>query len=128
MIAILRSGGQFIWMQFLIAVIILVVTIRHIVALYSGKTAVASEDESRFGSILFWGAFSAVLGFFAHYLGLYAAMRVIETAHDISPAVVAGGYGASLVCVISGLVILMASMIIWLLLRWLYRRQAGGRI
>lgn len=124
---ILRSGGHFIWMQLLIAVIIVSVTVKHILALYRTKGKAVPENELQPGSILFWGGFSVVLGFFAHYMGLYRAMRAIETAHDISPAIVAGGYGDSLVCVISGLVLLMASMLIWLTLRLLFRRQAGRR-
>jgi len=127
MIYLFQSGGGFMWLQGLIALIVLYLSGKYICAILLKPDAVDSTIDQRLNSLLFWGMFSTVLGFFAHYLGLYSAMRVIEASRDISPAIVAGGYSASLIVVITGLLLLLASMILWLLLRRLLRSMRGRR-
>ena len=73
-------------------------------------------------TILFWGSLSVVLGVFAHFVGLYEAMQAIKVAGDISPAIVAGGYAMSLITILSGLSLFLASAIIWMVLNWKYKK------
>jgi len=78
--------------------------------------------ESGINAIVFWGAISAIVGFFAHYLGVYYAMLAIQRANDISPAIVAYGSSMSLITILTGLTIFIFSAIIWFVLRWRYKQ------
>ena len=79
--------------------------------------------EKGINSILFWGAFSVVVGFFAHFLGIMYAMEAIKAASDISPSIVAGGYSVSLITILFGLIIFMIAALIWFILRVLLNRN-----
>ncbi len=73
-------------------------------------------------AILFWGIICIVIGFMAHFLGLYQATRAISQATDISPAVVAMGYAQSLVTILFGMLIFMIAAILWFIMRWQHKR------
>ena len=77
--------------------------------------------ENGINAVLFWGIMSIIIGVFAHFIGIYAAMNAIMMANDISPAIVASGYAVSLITILFGLFILMLSSILWFILRWKYK-------
>ena len=116
MINFIQSGGIYMWLLLIIAIVILVLTITKGIQLYAKKEN-NKQLENGVNAILFWGAFSLVLGFFAHFHGVYMAMQAIKAANDISPAIVAGGYAVSLITILTGLFLFMFSAIIWFLYR-----------
>ncbi|MBN1561472.1 MotA/TolQ/ExbB proton channel family protein [candidate division KSB1 bacterium] len=116
MINFIASGGIYMWPLLIIAIAILVLAITKGVQLYS-KNENKKQLENGINAILFWGAFSLVLGFFAHFHGVYMAMGAIQAANDISPAIVAGGYAVSLITILTGLFLFMFSAIIWFIYR-----------
>ena len=116
MINFFQSGGIYMWLLLIIAIVILVLTITKGIQLYAKKEN-NKQLENGVNAILFWGAFSLVLGFFAHFHGVYLAMQAIKAANDISPAIVAGGYAVSLITILTGLFLFMFSAIIWFLYR-----------
>jgi len=107
------DGGMFMWLLLIIAIVIVVLAISNGVQLYSNKDKNKIRLENSINSILFWGGFSLVLGFFAHFMGIYQAMLAIQRASDISPAIVAGGYAMSIITILTGLFLLMVSSVIW---------------
>ena len=113
MIQFFMDGGAFMWLLLIIAIVIVILSITNGIQLYSQKEKNKKQLENGVNSILFWGGFSLVLGFFAHFMGIYQAMLGIRAASDISPAIVAGGYAVSIITILSGLFILMISSIIW---------------
>ena len=113
MIQFFMEGGSFMWLLLIIAIVIVVLSITNGIQLYSKKEKNKSQIENSINSILFWGGFSLVLGFFAHFMGVYQAMLAIRSAGDISPAIVAAGYAMSIITILSGLFILLVSSIIW---------------
>ncbi|MBN2008578.1 hypothetical protein JW960_04440 [candidate division KSB1 bacterium] len=117
------QGGPFMWVLLILAIVIVIISIRRIIDLTIKKSSINHAIFERgLASILFWGIMAAIIGHLAHYYGLYLAMMAIMQAADISPAIVAGGFGVSLITIISGLFILMVSAIIWYVLRWQYKR------
>jgi len=122
MIQFFLDGGMMMWFLLIIAFVILVLSIRKAIQLYSNQEVSKSVMESGINAIVFWGAISAIVGFFAHYLGVYYAMIAISQANDISPAIVARGYSMSLITILTGLTIFIISAIIWLILRWRYKQ------
>ena len=117
MVQFFLEGGPFMWVLLIIAIVIVVLAMTNGLQLYSDKEKNKGKLENGINSILFWGGFSLVLGFFAHFLGIYNAMLAIRSAGDISPAIVAAGYAMSTITILSGLFILMVASIIWFVLK-----------
>jgi biopolymer transport protein ExbB/TolQ len=122
MLTLFMQGGMYMWPLLLFAIIILVLSIKKIIDLFFNPDLSQVKLESGINSILFWGGMSVLIGFLGHYHGLYLAMQAISRASDISPAVVAMGYGVSLISVLFGLLILLFSLITWFVLRWRFKQ------
>ncbi len=99
------QGGIFMWFILIFAVVNLVLTIKKVIQLFGGTDSSPKQAESGINAILFWGSMSVVVGFYAHFLGLFFAMQAISQAGDVSPAIVAKGFGVSLIPVLFGLVV-----------------------
>ena len=115
------------WLFLILAALILYISVRKTMQLYGHKDLPKSTLETGINAIIFWGAISAVLGFFTHYLGVYYAMVAISQANDISPAIVAYGYSMSLITILTGLTIFIFSAVIWFVLRWRYKQISTVR-
>jgi len=122
MIQFFMSGGLMMWFLGIIAIVIIALSVRKAIQLYGNQELTKPILESGINAIIFWGAIAAIVGFLSHYLGLYYAMFAIMEANDISPAIVAGGYAASLITILSGLTIFIISLIIWFVLRWRFKQ------
>ena len=115
------AGGSYMWLLLVIAVVIVVQAITKGIQL-ANKDKNKAQLESGINSILFWGAFAVVLGFFAHFHGIYQAMQAIQAAADISPAIVAGGYAVSIITILTGLFICMFAALIWFIYKSILAR------
>ena len=111
-------GGAFMWPLLLILIGIIMLSIKKAINIFSGKNLDQARLSSGLNTILFWGLISIVIGFLAHFWGLYMAMMSITQAADISPTIVAEGMAVSLITIIFGLLIFLISGIVWLFLRW----------
>ena len=117
MISLFIQGGLFMWPLLLVAIVIIVLSIKKIIEI-TPTTKLNSRIEKGINVIPFWGAMAVLIGFLAHYWGITMAMDAITKANDISPSIVAQGYKVSLITIIFGLLIFMFSAIIWFILRW----------
>ena len=122
MIQFFREGGEMMWLFVLLVLLIVYLSIKKLIQLYGKEDLPKSTLETGINAIIFWGAISAILGFFAHYLGVYYAMQAIYKANDISPAIVAQGYSMSLITILTGLIIFILSAVIWFILRWRFKQ------
>ena len=113
MFSLFLAGGSFMWLLLVILLVVVVLAITKGVQLFSNKEKNIKKLENGVNAILFWGIYSVVVGFFAHFLGILYAMEAIKRAADISPAIVAGGYSVSLLTILFGLIIFMIAAIIW---------------
>lgn len=112
-----QAGGIFMWLLLALLIVVLALSVVRALQIFSSKEKNKKQLESGVNSILFWGAYSVVVGFFAHFLGIMYAMNAIQAASDISPAIVAGGYSVSLITILFGLIIFMIAALIWFVLR-----------
>lgn len=71
-------------------------------------------------AILFWGAFGLIAGALGTVVGMVLAAQSIETAGEVSTALVWGGIKLALLSTALGLLILAVSSLVWfgLQLRW----------
>jgi biopolymer transport protein ExbB/TolQ len=112
------EGGIFMWPILIIAISIVILSIKKAIDLFGRTDLNQKQLESGLNAIVFWGAISSVFGFLAHFAGMYMAMVSIAEANDISPSIVARGFSVSLIPILFGLVIFMLSGILWLIFRW----------
>lgn len=125
MISFIQKGGPFMWLILVIAIAIVVLTVKKVIDFFVKKNLNKLELESGLNAIIFWGAISALIGFLGHFMGVFYAMEAISEANDISPAIVAMGYGVSLITILSGLTVFLISSIIWFVFRWQLKVRAG---
>ncbi len=125
MIEFFFKGGYMMWLLLLIAIVILVLTVKKVLDLFVNKSLPSNKLETGINAIFFWGGISALLGAFAHFHGMYISMIIISEANDISPAIVAAGYGVSLIAMLAGLLIFIISAIIWFVFRWRFKKLAA---
>jgi hypothetical protein len=109
---------------------LLAITIAIDVLIIVNITRVArggSTDNQRMtnsiNSILFWGAFSAVMGFLGQYTGIYNALGAIINAPEISPKAVMTGFRESFTTTLWGLNNLLWAAFSWAVLRAWYRKS-----
>ena len=111
-------GGAFMWPLLFILIGIIILSIKKAIDIFTGKNLDRVHSSSGLNTILFWGLISIVIGFLAHFQGIYMAMVSISHADDISPTIVAAGMAVSLITIIFGLLIFLLSGIVWIFLRW----------
>lgn len=130
MFTFIETGGPFGWLILILALVNTVLVIRKAIQLGSDKPVTGNTFESGLNAILFWGIICAVLGFLGQYTGIYNAMGAISKATELSPAVMARGFGQSFTTTLMGLNVLVLSAIAWFVLHTLYqrmKRDQGGR-
>lgn len=123
MLHLFFKGGIFMWPLLIILLSIIFISLKKAIDLFLRKNLEAKHIESGLNAILFWGVLSIIIGFIAHFCGLYLAMVEIANANDISPAIVAHGFAVSLITIIFGMLIFLFSAIFWLILRWRYKQR-----
>ena len=126
MAAFISQTGMFGWFQLLITLILLYITAKNSFLLCIRKGPLPDGIDQSLAGLVFWGAFAAVFGFFAHYLGMFNALQAISAANEISPAAVSGSCAASLLTVLAGLAQLLFGMIAWFILKHRYRTRVQG--
>jgi len=122
MLHFFNAGGPFMWLLLFAAIAIIILSIKKSLELFGKKDPNQTNLEKGINAIIFWGGISVVLGFFAHFFGMYQAMLAISKVPDISPAVIAEGYAVSLTTILFGLFIFLFAAIFWFLLRWKYKQ------
>lgn len=123
MIQFINEGGPYMWGLLALALVVVVLAVKKSIQLFGKTEWTPDQLGTGLNAIVFWGGMSAVLGFYAHFLGIYYAMQEIARASDISPAIVARGYQMALTTVLTGLFIFMISAIIWFILKWQLKRR-----
>ncbi len=124
MVRFFLSCGPWLWPLALLAVVIVVLTVRRILDLFVRKDPIGPGMESGLNAILFWGAIAAVLGILGQVSGIYRALGFIVQATEISPRVCAMGLAESFTTTICGLVLFLGSALVWMALGSRFRRRA----
>jgi biopolymer transport protein ExbB/TolQ len=122
MFDLIMKGGPYMYLLVLFSVMIIGLSIKKAFDLFGSQDRTHSQMESGIHAIVFWGGISLLIGLFSHFHGLYLAMQAISRANDISPAIVAEGYGLSLITILAGLFIFIFSLILWFVFRWRVKR------
>jgi len=102
----------------ILSLVIAVLVVRRAVQLFRRSFTPGPAWDAGLNSILFWGGFTAVLGFFGQCLGIYRALTEISHASEISPTVTAMGFYISFIPTLLGLAVLVVAALCWYALRF----------
>jgi len=120
-------GGPFLWLQALLSLVILVLTLFNVLRLLGvGELGMARLGRS-VDAILFWGAVTAVIGFMGTWSGLLLAFRLMARYGLSKPQALFMGISEAHITTAVGLGILLIAGFLWLGLRaWIERRKAAA--
>ncbi len=98
-----------------------------VVAVVNGIPILRAEvdlDNSarKIGYVKSLGLFAAIIGILGQLIGLFMAFNAIESAGDVSPSLVAGGFKVSMITTLYGLFIYAISLFIWFGLSFMINR------
>lgn len=113
--------GPYKWPMLLLSVLVILLVVKKAIELMiPGLTY--RQKASGINAILFWGSISMALGIFSQTVSLWAALREIMAADDISPVIVLIGYYGSFISTLLGTATLIFSALAWWLFRYLVKR------
>ena len=121
---LIRQSGPTGTLIVILSLVIAALVVRRAIQLSRRSFTPGPAWEAGLNSILFWGAFTAVLGFLGQCLGIYHALTEISHASEISPTVVAMGFYISFTPTLLGLTVLVVAALCWYALRfWSHQVQ-----
>ncbi len=126
MFELIRMSGHFGSLAAILGLVVLALVVIKAVQLSRGNVTPGQAWESSLNTILFWGAFAAVLGFLGQCYGIYEAMMASRAAEEIAPWVVAMGFFVSFTSTLIGLAVLSVAALCWFVLRFWSQRVTAG--
>lgn len=114
--------GPYKWPMILLSVLVIVLVLKKAIELMLPGLS-HKQRVSGINAILFWGCMSMALGIFSQTVSLWAALREIIAADDISPVIVLIGYYGSFISTLLGAATLIFSALAWWLFRYLVKRM-----
>ena len=125
MMTFIRQSGPFILLQFLLALIIFVLTVVNLVRLTLRKGDRAARLGTSIDAILFWGCLTAVFGFLGQWVGLNKAGHALQQYGAVNPQNVILGVGESLGTTVFGMFTLVVAAFLWFGLRLVQGRRTA---
>lgn len=119
------QAGPFIWLQFLIVWVVVLLAMVNAVLLALRRGKPAARLRTSIDSILFWGCLTAILGFLAQWIGLNRAANHVIDRGVVNPQFVMLGLGESLHTTVFGLFTLLGAGFLWFALRAAQDRRAA---
>ena len=119
----IQQSGPFILLQFLIALVILVLTVVNAIRLASPEGRSSPGLRKSIDAILFWGCLTAIFGFLGQWVGLNKAAHAVAEAGAVNPSLVILGIGESLGTTVFGMFTLVVAGFLWFGLRVIQHRR-----
>lgn len=124
MLRFIQQSGPFVLLQFLLALVILILTLVNGIRLALPSTRRSPGLPRSIDAILFWGCLTAIFGFLGQWVGLNRAANAVAQAGAVSPPMVILGIGESLGTTVFGMFTLMVAAFLWFGLRLARHRWA----
>ena len=118
-----QGGPAFMSIVYLLWIVVIIMTLRIIYDLLRGKKTTAKLKKEN-EVILFTGSFAFLVGVLGQVIGMFEALKVMETVKDISPAILAGGLRVSIIAPLYGLTLLVVSGLLWFVFRQIIWNRA----
>ncbi len=103
------------FMSFVSVILIAMIawTIYQALPIVLDKVTNIDQTRERVKHIKTIGLFGFITGILGQLVGLYEAFKAIETAGDVSPALLMGGLKVSMISTIYGFIVFLLSLLIW---------------
>ena len=124
MLTFVQQAGPFIWIQGLLALVVLVLTLVNLWRLADLSGDDAQRLRTGIDAVLFWGCLTAILGFLGQWNGLHRAANFVYDKGIVNPQLVVLGLGESLSTSVFGMFVLVAALFLWFGLRTLQELRA----
>lgn len=108
------------------ALMVLILAGRAAWRMRSGEAGVQGLVRSTIDGSLFWGGYALILGVLGTVLGMTLAAHAVETVGEVHTSLVWGGVKVAMSTTIYGLLVFLASGLVWYALRHVHRRTAIG--
>lgn len=108
-----RGGPGFMGILSILLVAMVAWIVYHFIVAYSGHKMSIETALRKLGYGRAIGLFALVLGFLGQLIGLSHAMSIVANMGGISPGVLAGGVGVSMICPAYGIFIYLFSLLLW---------------
>lgn len=108
-----KIGGPYMKVISIMAVLMIVITIRKAWQVFGKKQA----DFKLLDLILMAGSLAAAIGIFSQIVGIVQALEAIRAAADISPQIVMGGAIVSFYAPIWGFMVFIMSLLFYFILK-----------
>lgn len=126
MFDLIRVSGPCGLLAAILGLVVLVLVVIKTVQLARRNMTPGRAWESSLNTIIFWGAYAAVLGFLGQCYGIYEAMLAIRQAGELSPVVVVMGFAVSFTSTLIGVGALAFAALCWFALRFWSQRVTVG--
>jgi biopolymer transport protein ExbB/TolQ len=125
MVDFFKQGGLFMWPILIVAIVILWIAARSWLRTRTleGSDAVV---ETGVDAVLFWGVWVLVIGLLGTFTGIYQAAGAIERAPAVSANLIWGGVRVALTTTLAGFLVFAVAALMWLGLRFSYRRRVAA--
>jgi len=113
MVRFILSCGPYGPVLVILSAVVLVLSIKKVIDLYSVRSQEVKRLDRGLHSILFWGGFAGVLGLLGQFSAVYKSLSVIISAPAIDPKRVMLGMAESFHTTLFRLTICLISGLIW---------------
>lgn len=120
------KGGPFLWVQIILILLILGLTIHNLIRFYGRREIGESGFAGSHHAVLFLGIFGFVLGMFTQLVGLVQALNSIIEAADVSPEILIMGLRNSFINPVIGVSTLIFTALFWFILHSRYSKLQKG--
>lgn len=117
-----EGGPSFMFFIYAMWITVGFISIKFLMNYFSDKKDLEKLTKQN-SIILFVGSFAFLFGLFGQMLGMYGALSCVYEAGDISPALIAGGIGVSLIAALYGFGLLLVSSIVWFIFKNLINKK-----
>lgn len=117
MVKFVMQAGPFIWPQFLLMWVVLILAFVAAILLMMRRGKGAARLRTLIDAILFWGCLTAVIGFLGQWSGLHRVSKVVIDHGVVNPPLVILGLGESLNTTVFGMFTLVGAAFLWFALR-----------
>ncbi len=122
MLTFFKAAGIWGYALLILLAVILTQSVRRVMQL--SKPAIEGQDtDTGIHSILFWGAFSALLGIYGQISGIYNALGAIIAATEVSPKIILMGLSESFTSTLFGMFNLVLASLAWFFILRAERRR-----
>jgi len=119
----IMGGSLFMSILTILLVIIVAIVVYFAITIANGNASEKPNFRHQLKYVRSIGLFTMITGILGQLIGLFSAFSAIESAQDVSPAIIAGGLKISMITSLTGIFIYLLSIVLWFLLDLWYHKK-----